>query len=110
MGGRLHPQHSMYCPPPTDWKPTRLIDIGPAPMASRFPGVVGYPRLVVMAEEEGAPTASYMTLSHHWGNGSPPILTLSNLKSMRSYIAPSLLPKTFQDAIEVTRDFGIRNL
>jgi hypothetical protein len=60
-------QHGMYCPPPTAWKPTRLIGIWPTPMTSRFPGVVGYPRLVVMAEEEGAPTASYMTLSHRWG-------------------------------------------
>ncbi|KAF9456170.1 heterokaryon incompatibility protein-domain-containing protein [Collybia nuda] len=50
----------------------------------------------------------YLTLSHRWGKSSILQLTTKNLASLLSEIPLSSLPKTFQDAILITRRLGYR--
>lgn len=50
----------------------------------------------------------YVALSYCWGNSHPPKTTLANLKEQRKCISFDTLPRTFQDAITVTRELGIR--
>jgi len=49
---------------------------------------------------------SYLTLSHRWGESQIFTLTSHNLSSLLSDIPIQALPKTFQDAIKVTRRMG----
>ena len=49
---------------------------------------------------------SYLTLSHRWGKSQIFTLTSHNLSSLLSDIPIQALPKTFQDAIKVTRRMG----
>jgi hypothetical protein len=53
---------------------------------------------------------SYNTLSHRWGVDLLITLTAENFQQFLSSIPISMLPKTFQDAIEVTRKLGARYL
>ncbi|KAK3356684.1 heterokaryon incompatibility protein-domain-containing protein [Lasiosphaeria hispida] len=52
--------------------------------------------------------AIYATLSHSWGGYLPIKLTTSTLATFTSNIPWTALPKTFQDAITVTRLLNIR--
>lgn len=52
----------------------------------------------------------YTTLSHCWGDSIPLRTTQSLLKSHKTGIAWSDLPKTFQDAVIVTRHLGVEHL
>ena len=52
----------------------------------------------------------YTTLSHCWGQLAIKKLEKDTLKDMVKKIAISELPKTFQDAVVVTRELGIRYL
>jgi hypothetical protein len=65
-------------------------------------------RLIISKEE--SVTGRYMSLSHCWGNLRIKTLTAGNLAEFRSRISFTKLPKTFQEAIVVTRKFGIRYL
>lgn len=82
--------------------PTRVIDVGTACVE---------PRLYVSGENE---RASYFALSHCWGPPDPNIrklvTTRSNLKQHCVEIPLDSLPKTFYDAVKVTRSLGIRFL
>ena len=54
-----------------------------------------------------------MTLSHCWGERDgprPPKLTDANLGSMRNHIPAETLPRTFRDAIQLTRSLGVSYL
>ena len=62
--------------------------------------------LAVNAKEKG----TYATLSHCWGNSQPLRLLQENLAEFESCIAFSSLPRTFQDAVTVTRSLGLRYL
>ena len=56
------------------------------------------------------PSVSYMTLSHCWGEPDgprPPKLTNANIDSMRNCIPMEVLPRTFKDAIQITRNLGV---
>ena len=56
---------------------------------------------------------SYMTLSHCWGERDgprPPRLTDANFGSMRNHIPTEALPRTFKDAIQLTRSLGVSYL
>ena len=51
-----------------------------------------------------------MTLSHCWGEPDgprPPKLTNANVDSMRNRIPMKELPRTFKDAIQITRNLGV---
>ena len=54
--------------------------------------------------------ADYVTLSHRWGNKISFQTTLNTLKSHLSSIDFGDLPESFQDAIIVTRNLGVRFL
>ena len=77
--------------------PTRVLD-------------VGAPTLRLHISTEHGKTSPYAALSHCWG--STPILTLklSNIRTMQIYIDAKALPKTFHDAIDITRRLGLRYL
>ncbi|KAI9767501.1 MAG: hypothetical protein M1839_004489 [Geoglossum umbratile] len=84
--------------------PTRLIDVGTI-------SGLGCVRLV---ESRIVPSgAQYLTLSHCWGSSGLPSqlkLTAQFLPFFEEQIPMELLPKTFLDAIEVTKCLGIRYL
>ncbi len=52
----------------------------------------------------------YISLSHCWGGEKPLITTRATLDDHKAGIAFSSLPKTFQDAVKITRKLGIRYL
>lgn len=52
----------------------------------------------------------YIALSHTWGTVKILTTKMENLKRHKENIEFKLLPKTFQEAIEVTRHLGIRYL
>ena len=82
--------------------PTRVLDVGPidqeAPLKSQL----------LMSNGR---RSNYLTLSHCWG-GSVHTLALSggNLGKMLAGINDSQMPKTFRDAIMITRQLGQRYL
>jgi hypothetical protein len=52
----------------------------------------------------------YVALSHCWGPRMPVKLTASTLDLLVAGFSVSSLPKTFQDAIEITREIGVSYL
>jgi len=73
--------------------PTRLLHVG-------YPGASTV-RLLEAADRVGS--APYIALSHCWG-GCPPLrLTRTTATTFRTGIPWTDLPKTFRDAIQVTR-------
>jgi hypothetical protein len=82
------------------FRPTRLIDVGTISNAS-----------VHLCEHELIPTsAPYVSLSHCWGGVSPTTLTTTSAASLKQGVLISSLPRTFQEAIAVTRSFNHRYL
>lgn len=87
----------------SDWMPTRLINVDQSKASQKC---------ILQLSSELSP-ASYMTLSHCWGEANgprPPKLTDSNVDSMRNRIPIETLPRTFQDAIQITRNLGVSYL
>jgi hypothetical protein len=80
--------------------PARLLDVGM--QDSRF----------IRLHETNATTVRlpYATLSHCWGKIEIKRLLQGNIKECRKGIEIDVLPKTFQDAITITRKLGIRHL
>lgn len=84
-----------------------------------IPSHVALPTRLLCVESLGYPSArichkaslphhvSYTALSHCWGRKSVLTLKTANLLAFESRIEFSSLPKTFQDAIHVTRFLGI---
>ncbi|KAE9368198.1 HET-domain-containing protein, partial [Stipitochalara longipes BDJ] len=88
-----------------DFIPTRVIDVGTHPTDT--------PCLRIKDEcLELVPGRKYATLSHCWGSDPSKIkrLLTKNLRAMKKSIDMALLPKTFQNAIRITRDLGVRYL
>ncbi|KAJ8129325.1 hypothetical protein O1611_g4307 [Lasiodiplodia mahajangana] len=79
--------------------PKRVVDVGPRDGTKA-------PALYVTDGE----TQSYAALSHCWGNSSLLRTTKSTLESRIHGIKWSELSTTFQEAILVTRDLGLRYL
>jgi hypothetical protein len=79
--------------------PTRVIDVGP-------PDGKMEPRLL---ESKGL-SGFYITLSHCWGGKVPLTTTCADVEERKREIPMSSLPKTFKDAVLVTRRLGIRYL
>ena len=81
--------------------PTRVIDLG---LSNQLE--------VVRLHSGGTERGLYFTLSYRWGydNGAPFQTVRSNLEAYKISIPPLTLPQTIQDAIHITRKFGIRYL
>ncbi|KAH7131650.1 heterokaryon incompatibility protein-domain-containing protein [Dactylonectria estremocensis] len=80
--------------------PTRCIDVGEADGSVE-------PRLAI----SGGCHGRYTTLSHCWGKGQLPArLTTSSILPLSTAIHFDTLPRTYRDAISITRALGIRYL
>ncbi|TVY75618.1 hypothetical protein LSUE1_G005303 [Lachnellula suecica] len=80
--------------------PTRLIDIGP-PDGSQPPKLFN---------AYGQINGFYVALSHCWGKYMPLKTTTEKLAAYCREISMHSIPKTFRDAITITRNFGFRYL
>jgi hypothetical protein len=78
--------------------PTRVLDVGTDGST---------PKLVVTLDGQAG---SYICLSHCWGSSQPLTTTTMTLSERRHGIEWQKLPKTFQDAITVSRQLEIRFL
>lgn len=85
----------------TGWAPTRVLDLVPFPDSDVL-------RLVETKGNQRWP--SYATLSHCWGAIKPAQLLQATRSSMLNSIQLDDLPKTFKDAIHITRTLGFRYL
>jgi Heterokaryon incompatibility protein (HET) len=63
-----------------------------------------------LEETYGDKKGTYVALSHCWGAFQPLITTQATLERRKSGIEWSLLPKTFQDAVQLTRALGMEYL
>lgn len=79
--------------------PTRVLDLGKSDEPERV-------RLIPGAGLKG----KYVALSHCWGNTSVVQTTKASYSSFMNSIDPRNLNKTFQDAINITRNLGIQYL
>ncbi|KAI1375783.1 HET-domain-containing protein [Hypoxylon crocopeplum] len=88
-----------FCGPPqlNPLLPTRVID------------VLASDRGVALFETRGQ-RGRYVTLSHCWGTSSRLMATKESVTDLEDGIAVSFLPKTFQDAIKITRRLGVKYL
>ena len=97
--------HHHCCTPPAIPKanyghtplPTRVLDVG----------TLQTPQTIKLLETNGR-CGSYVTLSHCWGNHLPLTTTVETLSARIHGINHELLPKTFLDAVFITRKVGIR--
>ncbi|CAN9129575.1 unnamed protein product [Alternaria alternata] len=81
------------------WYPTRLLHLAD-PSEDK-----NYIRLIRTAREP--PIGPYATLSHCWGNNMPFKLTQAMERELNLRFALTDLPKTFQEAIQVSRRLEI---
>ena len=82
--------------------PTRVLNIGSLEVLSKL-------RVYKSKKECG----KYIALSHRWGEDKYKRLlsmTIKNQEALLKSINFGVLPKTFQDAVDVTRKLGIRYL
>lgn len=77
--------------------PPRVLDVG-------SPGGSQRPCLVDGVGKKG----EYLTLSHVWGGNTYGLTTAANIKERESEVSLSSLPRTFRDAIMITRNLGFR--
>jgi len=84
----------------TQFLPTRMIDVGQT----------GDSTICLVEADECAGQPSYIALSHCWGKSRPVQLTRSTAARLKAGFTLMDLPKTFQDAIHVTRKMRIRYL
>ena len=79
--------------------PRRVLDVG----------VRGDQNVIRLVETRGM-AADYMTLSHCWGKKEIVITTKATLQQHKADVPWSKLSRTFQDAISITRELGVRYL
>jgi len=78
--------------------PTRVLDVGSAS------------NLQVRLYETGRQIERYVCLSHCWGRLQPLTTTKETIEARKQGINWDALPPTFQDAVTMTRNLGIRYL
>ncbi|EON62855.1 hypothetical protein W97_02080 [Coniosporium apollinis CBS 100218] len=83
------------------WAPTRLLDVA-AENSNE-----GLRLCELRGDLKGE---RYMTLSHCWGKTQPIRLLRGNLEAMLRSVSLKSLPKTFKDAIHITRRLGVKYL
>ncbi|KAK1634598.1 heterokaryon incompatibility protein [Colletotrichum phormii] len=86
------------------WYPTRLLDLNAGC------GGIDIVRLVITAEHPPSHNDRYATLSHCWGSAQFLQLKKVACEDFQRGIELSKLPKTFREAIKVTRRLGVRYL
>ncbi|KAJ0295977.1 hypothetical protein COL516b_012033 [Colletotrichum fioriniae] len=81
--------------------PTRLLDVGIDPNST-----------IRLCDGKSLPLERYTALSHCWGvNSQAQVRTLKeNIDVFREQIDFGILPKSFQDAVKITRALGLRYL
>ncbi|KAH7366605.1 heterokaryon incompatibility protein-domain-containing protein [Pyrenochaeta sp. MPI-SDFR-AT-0127] len=89
--------HKCRGPPNDPVLPTRVLDVSVSE------------HMVVICEP-GGKRGNYVALSHSWGNSARLTATTKNLAILKRGVALASLPKTFTDAIEITRRLGIQYL
>jgi hypothetical protein len=80
------------------YHPSRVIDVG----------LVGDDLVWLRDTSDWNIQEQYVCLSHCWGEFQPYTLTKETVSELVNGLSIRLLPKTFRDAIEVTRHLGIR--
>lgn len=81
-------------------QPTRIIDVG-------LDAILQNIFLTTLQDDR----AQYVTLSHCWGDTSTILTTTKDtIEQRRRNIPFSELPRTFQDAVQITRALGLRYL
>ncbi|KAJ5052808.1 heterokaryon incompatibility protein-domain-containing protein [Bipolaris maydis] len=86
----------------TSWYPTRLLHL------AETDGKEGYVRLIRTAGT--SPNEHYATLSHRWGNTRPLRLTRLAASDPNHRFFVAGMPRTFQEAIQVSKRLGIQYL
>jgi hypothetical protein len=92
-------------PESNNFLPTRVLDVGTGKDSS--------PICLSCVNPNDSISGPYIALSHRWGNPKQHqqfCTTQSNLDVLKQGIKFDALPRTFQDAITVTRQLGIRFL
>lgn len=79
--------------------PTRVLDVGSGDGSEE-------PRLVI----SHGPPRHYVALSHCWGERKPLQTTAQNIQQHLLKIEMACMPRTFKDAVMVTRNLGFRYL
>jgi hypothetical protein len=82
---------------------------GSAKLPTRVIDVLSHSRVVKLVEGQGN-QGQYVALSHTWGKTPRLVTTRQTLEDLEMGIAVSFLPKTFQDAIQITRQLKIQYL
>jgi hypothetical protein len=82
--------------------PLRVIDVG-------VPGIRGACPDPFLSVGTGRP-GRYATLTYRWGNGLALTTTSSTLELMKVGIPLDSMPRTFQEAVSVTRRLDIRDI
>lgn len=85
--------HHVSCPKDPTFLPTRLVQL--------------HPNGIRLVETPTGKKGIYTALSHCWGSAQTSKTTASTLKSFSQNIDVLHLPKSFQDAILITRKLGI---
>ncbi|KAK7422748.1 hypothetical protein QQZ08_009372 [Neonectria magnoliae] len=80
--------------------PKRIISIGPASNNEI--------RVVEHDDSSPPPQEPYIALSHCWGKSRPLTLTRDTMAQRKANIPFEALPRTFRDAVLITRGLGIR--
>ncbi|OAL00740.1 HET-domain-containing protein [Phaeosphaeriaceae sp. SRC1lsM3a] len=92
-----HPMCKLSAPL-SAFTPTRLVEI------------IGNGHIMLRLCERLETCEPYSAISHCWGDSQPLTLTRDTTSDLFHGISLKRLPKTFQDAIAVTRRFGLRYL
>jgi len=90
--------HPLCTPSAPQNLPKRILDVSPLDCSLR------------LYEPAGNETGTYFCLSHRWGNPQPLTTTTATLSQRLQRIPWEEVPRTFQDAIEITRSLGARYL
>ncbi|KAH7068366.1 heterokaryon incompatibility protein-domain-containing protein [Paraphoma chrysanthemicola] len=80
--------------------PSRVIDVG----------IDGDSQVALRTSKELDASHPYLTLSHCWGGSQPLKLTVDTVSRLKCGIMIADLPKTFREAVLVTRKLGFRYL
>jgi hypothetical protein len=80
------------------WQPKRLLNIEPTAQAS----------VHLQINDPNCPIETYVSLSHCWGKIKIARLLNSNIEAFQKAVPEQELPKTFQEAILITRKLGYK--
>ena len=108
-------QTHVECLPLTEPQPLprRLVDVGKVEGIPDISGQEFSPQFLetlINLKSTNGETGRYVILSYCWGLSQPVTTQSSTLESRESGFQVKILPKTIQDAVYLTRKFGLRYL